>query len=115
MARQFGIITTVSGVTSVVVQSLTRTNSAEVAEARDENGYVTDLKAYSLGETLSIRGLLDASSMSITAGSKLTLNGTDYIVESAEVSETNTGFAEVNLTVRTADGAAIAAYSAPSA
>ena len=33
MARQFGIITTTTGITGIVVNSLTTNNTAEIAEA----------------------------------------------------------------------------------
>jgi pyridoxine 5'-phosphate synthase PdxJ len=114
MARQFGIITTTTGITGIVVNSLTTSNSAEIAEARDENGKITDLKAYSKAETISVSGLLDGS-IGVQAGAKLTLNSVDYIIESVEISETNTGYTEVSLTARTADSAAIAPYAAEEA
>ena len=53
--------------------------------------------------------------MSITPGSKLTLNSVDYIVESVNVSETNTAYATVSISARTADGADIDPYAAQSA
>ena len=111
MARQFGIITTTTGISGIVVNSLSRNKSAEIAEARNEKGEVTDLKAYSKGETISVTGLLDAESITIEPGSKLTL-GKDYIIESVDQSETNTGYAEVTLSARTADSAQIEAYAA---
>ena len=110
MARQFGIITTTTGISGIVVNSFSRNKSAEIAEARNEKGEVTDLKAYSKGETISVTGLLDAESLTIEPGSKLTLGGKDYIIESVDQSETNTGYAEVTLSARTADSAQIEAY-----
>ena len=44
MARKFGIITTVTGVESIIIQSINKKTSVEIAEARDENGTVIDLK-----------------------------------------------------------------------
>ena len=58
MARQFGIITTTTGISGIVVNSFSRNKTAEIAEARNEKGEVTDLKAYSKGETISVTGLL---------------------------------------------------------
>ena len=111
MARQFGIITTTSGIASIVVTSFSTSHSAEIAEARDEEGKVTDLKAYSRGVSVSVRGYLDASEVSIDAGDVLSLNGKDYLVESVNVSETNTNFVEVDFTARTADNALIDPYT----
>lgn len=114
MARQFGIITTTTGITGIVVNSLTTNNTAEIAEARNEKGQVTDLKAYSKGETISITGLLDGD-VTVEAGAKLTLGEKDYIIETVDRNETNTGYVEVSLSARTADAATIDAYTAPSA
>ncbi len=114
MSRQFGIITTTTGITGIVVNSLTTNNTAEIAEARNEKGQVTDLKAYSKGETISITGLLDGD-VTVEAGAKLTLGEKDYIIETVDRNETNIGFVEVSLSARTADAAEIAAYTAPSA
>ena len=110
MARQFGIITTTTGISGIVVNSFSRNKTAEIAEARNEKGEVTDLKAYSKGETISVTGLLDAESITIEPGSKLTLGEKDYIIESVDQSETNTGYVEVTLSARTADSAQIEAY-----
>ena len=112
MARQFGIITTTTGIAGIVVNSFSRNKTAEIAEARNEKGEVTDLKAYSKGETISVTGLLDAESITIEPGSKLTLGEKDYIIESVDQSETNTGYVEVTLSARTADSAQIEAYGA---
>lgn len=114
MSRQFGIITTTTGITGIVVNSLTTNNTAEIAEARNEKGQVTDLKAYSKGETISVTGLLDGD-VTVEAGAKLTLGEKDYIIETVDRNETNIGFVEVSLSARTADAAEIAAYTAPSA
>ena len=112
MAKQFGIITTTTGISGIVVNSLTRNRTAEIAEARNEKGQVTDLKAYSTGETISVTGLLDAEALTIEPGSKLTLGEKDYIIESGDQNETNTGYTEVTLSARTADSADIDPYAA---
>ena len=112
MAKQFGIITTTTGISGIVVNSLTRNRTAEIAEARNEKGQVTDLKAYSTGETISVTGLLDAEALTIEPGSKLTLGEKDYIIESVDQNETNTGYTEVTLSARTADSVDIDPYAA---
>ena len=110
MARKFGIITTVTGVESIIIQSINKKTSVEIAEARDEDGHVTDLKAYSKGQSVDIRALLDADRVSTEAGQTLTIGTKTYIIESTDQAETNTGWVEVSLTARTADSATIAAY-----
>ena len=49
----------------------------------------------------------DAKGKIVKAGSKLTLDAVDYIVESVDKPETNTGFCEATINARTADGATI--------
>lgn len=114
MARQFGIISTPSGtVSGLVVTSFTSSTSAEIAEARNEQGHVTDLKAYSKGTSVSVRGLLDNTEVSVSAGDIFTLNSVDYIIESVNRTETNTAYIEIDFSARTADAAEISAYVAP--
>lgn len=114
MARQFGIISTPSGtISGLVVTSFTSSTSAEIAEARNEQGHVTDLKAYSKGTSVSVRGLLDSTEASVSAGDIFTLASVDYIIESVNRTETNTAYIEIDFSARTADAAEISAYTAP--
>lgn len=111
MARQFGIITTSAGVAGIVTNSFSTKESAEVAEARDETGKVTDVKAYSLRTTYDVKGVLDSASMSVHAGDTVTLGGKTCIVKSVDVSESNTGFAEGTISAEAVDSASVVAYS----
>lgn len=110
MARKFGIVTGVSGLTAgIVIQSLTYNETAETAEARNSTGAITDLAAYSRSTSLSISGLLDESDGTtlVSAGSTLTLGGKNYLIESVDKTESNTDFVRVSLSCRTADSATI--------
>ena len=113
MARQFGIITTVSGITSVVVTSFSEKQNVQIAEARDSRGQITDLKAYSLGVTVHIKGYLDNTACDVQAGDTLELGGRHYIIESISRNETNTAYAEVDITGRSADSAEAEKYPHP--
>ena len=113
MARQFGIITTVSGITSVVVTSFSEKQNVQIAEARDSRGQITDLKAYSLGVTVHIKGYLDNTTCDVQAGDTLELGGRHYIIESISRNETNTAYAEVDITGRSADSAEAEKYPHP--
>ena len=105
MATKFGIITPATGIPEqITINSLTRSKSAEIAEARNEKGQVTDLKAYSKGESISITGVLKADGSAI--------DSKDYIIESAEQTESNTEFVQYSITARTADSAEITEYEA---
>lgn len=110
MARQFGIITTSAGVTGIVTNSLSTKESADVAEARDETGKVTDVKAYSRRTTYDVKGVLDSASLSVHAGDTITLGGKTCIVKSVDVSESNTGFAEGTVSAEAVDDATPVAY-----
>lgn len=114
MARQYGVITTSSGVTGVVVTGVKKGTSIEKAEARDGQGKVTDIKAYSKGKTISLSGLLDSASLSTEAGASITIDSVTYLVESAETNESNTAFADFSISASTADSATISAYSSNS-
>ena len=110
MARQFGIITTSAGIAGIVVNSLSKQESADVAEARDETGKVTDVKAYSRRTTYDIKGVLDSASLSVHAGDTVTLGGKTCIVKNADQDETHTGFAEGSISAETVDDATPVAY-----
>lgn len=112
MARRFGIITNVAGLQcGITVNSVGRGDSVEVAEARDEKGRVTDLKAFSRGDTVSIQGVVDDEKGDIVkSGSKLTLEGKEYLVESVDKPEQHTAFYEATIIARTADDAVIHVY-----
>ena len=112
MSRQFGIITTVSGITSLTVTSFTEKQNVQIAEARESKGAVTDLKAYSLGITVNIKGYLDAAECDVRAGDTLSLGEKVYVIENISRTEKNTAFTEVELTARTADSADVTTYSA---
>lgn len=110
MARKFGIITSVQGLTAgIMVNGLTYNESAESAEARNEQGQIVDLASYSRSTSLSINGYLDESD-GVTlakAGNKLTLDGKEYLIESVDRTESNTDFVQVSLSCRTADDVTI--------
>lgn len=105
---KFGIITTVTGVSeSIVVQSLNKKTSVEIAEARNEQGLVTALKAYSKGYSVDIRALINTDNLKTEAGQTLTIDSKQYIIETTDQAETNVGWVEVSLSARTADSATI--------
>jgi len=111
MARQFGIISTVSGFTGVVVTSFDKQTTVEVAEARDGSGKVTDQKAYSRTTTLTATCLLDSADYSVAAGDSITFDSVSYLITNVTVREQNTEFATVTITAERKDSATIAAYS----
>ena len=116
MARQHGVITTISGLSGVcVLNSLNHDHSAEIAEARDESGKVTDRKAYSRKKTIQGSGLLDTSTIppsEVDAGATLAVGTETYLIESIKVGETNTGYAAFDFTASRCDNETAVAYGA---
>ena len=114
MARKFGVVSVTGGTapfTSMVVQSFSKSTSVEKATAKNEYGKTIDVKAYSKTVSVSIQGLLDAASPDIEAGMTITISGTTFMVDSAEVAESNTDFVRYNITATSEDACVPTAYS----
>lgn len=107
--RKFGIITDVSGITAgIMINSLDFSETVQTAEARDELGRITDIASYSNSKTVSIQGLMDTAKGSVaTAGSIITLDGKQWLIDNVSKRESNTGFVELTISARTADNAQI--------
>ena len=114
--RQFGIITSLTGLTAgICVNSLDTNETVETAEARNEIGAITDLAGYSQRREITVTGVLDtAKGELITAGSILTLGGKSYLVNSVQRRESNQAFVEVTLGCTGADQAEIYIVSSSS-
>ena len=104
MAVTFGVTSTAD---NIVLTDFTSGSNAEIAEARDQNGAITNLHAYSVGKTVTAAGFLSGSGTVPQAGSTITAGSISYLVESSELVESNTDFQKVNLSLRTADSATL--------
>ena len=114
MARSFGIVSVKGGTApfvSIVVQSYTASTSVEKATAKDEDGKTINVKAYSKGKSISVQGLLNASEPDIEAGAVVVLSGTTFLVDTAEVAESNTDFVRYNITASSEDDCIPDAYA----
>lgn len=107
---KFGIVTTVTGISSIIIQSLNLRTNVEIAEARGEDGKVVELKAYSKGKSVDIRALVNADALKTEAGQTLTIDNISYIIESTDQAENNSGWVEVSISAKTADSATITTY-----
>ena len=107
--RSFGIVSDVSGITAgIMINSLDFNETVQTAQARDEYGRITDIASYSNSKTVSIQGLMDSAKGSVaTAGSIITLDGKQWLIDSVAKRESNTGFCELTISARTADNAEI--------
>ena len=88
-----------------IVQSEKETTQAEVAEARDEEGKVFAMKAYSKTSMRTIDALFAAGTTPPEAGALLTLGEWKGIVTEATVKRSNKEFATISITAVCKDSA----------
>lgn len=104
-----------------VVQSCGVNTSQENAEARDEQGKVIELRSYSQSDELSIEALITSGKTPPKAGEKVTISAEkgnlagDYLCTSSNVTQSNTDYQKVSITLQKKDSAAIVPASSPSA
>ena len=104
-----------------VVQSCGVNTSQENAEARDEQGKVIELRSYSQSDELSIEALITSGKTPPKAGEKVTISAQkgnlagDYLCTSSNVTQSNTDYQKVSITLQKKDSAAIVPASSPSA
>ena len=103
MAVQFGVVTTATGVGSIIIQSITSNDSVQTAQALDELGNIVAINGYSRANSGSIQALLDGS-ISVAAGDTITIGGEEKIVTGVDLNETNTGYAEATISFEGAPG-----------
>ena len=112
MARQFGIISNTSGgVAGCVLNTVRRSTTAQTAEARGEDGKITDRWFYSREEHVSLSGVMDGSALSVKAGDTITYGGKSYGVVSTSMDETSTGAATFSIEGSAPDSASLHTYS----
>jgi len=113
--RQFGILTTVSGLSGVMVlNNVTYSETVEIAEARDESGKVTNRKAYSKTTTVKGDGVLDTTTVPATAisgGETITIDSKSFLIESADFTQVNTDYAKGSFTATRKDDETLSAYA----
>lgn len=107
--RKWGIISDVSGITAgVMINSLDFSETVQTAQCRDELGRITDIASYSNSKSVNIQGVMDTAKGSVaTAGSIITLDGKQWLIDNVSKRESNTGFVELTISARTADNAEI--------
>lgn len=104
-----------------VVQSCGVNTSQENAEARDEQGKVIELRSYSQSDELSIEALITSGKTPPKAGEKVTISAEkgdlagDYLCTSSNVTQSNTDYQKVSITLQKKDSAAIVPASSTSA
>lgn len=105
--RLFGIISDKTGIPSaLIVNNLNRSQAAQIAEARDENGKVIQQQAYSIQKSVNLNGITTAADP-IDAGKQITIAGENYLIDQAAQNESNTAFVDVSISAVHSDEAAI--------
>lgn len=103
MTVSFG--TSATGNTVGIVQSEKETTQAEIAEARDEEGKVFAMKAYSKTSMRTIEALFSSGTTPPEAGALLTLGDWKGIVTEATIKRSNKEFTTISITAVCKDSA----------
>lgn len=111
MARQFGVISTNGSLAASLLQNITKSSSAEIAEAQNEKGKRTDMIAYSRTETISCDFVMDTGDTLPQVGSKVTIGGVEGLVTEISINESNTAYTSGSMTIETKDSAALVDYA----
>lgn len=102
------------GVTSTggygILQSLSETETAEIAEGRSALGKVTDQKAYSKTVEATAEGLFNGDTLG-GAGTSLQIGSVTGLITNQSKGQTNTGYQTISATVQKKDAATQVAYS----
>lgn len=113
MTQKTGIISNAlrAATAGITVNSVMRRETAEIAEMRNIKGKVTDLAAYSCGETITVKGVVDeAGGEIVRAGAVLELDAGSYLIVSVDKPESGSG--EVTIVARAADEANLTGFPA---
>ena len=102
----FGTASYKGAVSGLIITSIKTGDNAQAAEAMDEDGTIIQIDMYGKKKTLQIEGTVSGGSLGLAAGGTLTINGTNYMIESVEVTQTNTGHQTASITA-SAPGEAI--------
>ena len=96
-----------------IVQSCGVNTSQENAEAKDEQGKTIEMRSFSQTTELSVEALVASGKTPPKAGEKVTVgaaNGElagDYLCTSSNVTQSNTDYQKVSVTLQRKDSAAI--------
>lgn len=93
-----------------LIQSESRNESVEVAEARDAAGKIIEQRGYSKTEERQFEALIDANVTLPAIGTEVTVGEWSGLVTSLQKTYSNTEYAKVSVTVQKKDAAAIVGY-----
>ena len=109
MPINFGIIKSINGttVTGCVLNSVNSSTSAQKADAQNEEGATTDIWYFSKEKSVSVRGVLATTSLSVEAGQTIVFRGGTFGVNSTSVDEQNRAATTFSIDASTSDNATI--------
>ena len=96
-----------------IVQSCGVNTSQENAEAKDEQGKTIEMRSFSQTTELSVEALVTSGKTPPKAGEKVTVSAAngelagDYLCTSSNVTQSNTDYQKVSVTLQRKDSAAI--------
>lgn len=96
-----------------IVQSCGVNTSQENAEAKDEQGKTIEMRSFSQTTELSVEALVTSGKTPPKAGEKVTVGAAkgelagDYLCTSSNVTQSNTDYQKVSVTLQRKDSAAI--------
>lgn len=108
MAYSFGVTST-GGYGAL--QSVTESQTAELAEVRDESGKIVEQKAYSKTVETAFEGVFDSEDTPAGAGASLTVGSNTGLITSQEITENNDNYKRISGTIQKKDSASQVAYS----
>ena len=112
--RHFGIVSVRGGTApfvSIIIQGFDQTSNVDKAIAKNEDGKTINVKAYSKATSITCQGLLNADEPDVEAGAVVVVKGMTCLVDSSQITESNTDFVHYNLTLSSEDGCVPEAYS----
>lgn len=87
MATVIGLATYAGAVAGLELQDCTEGESASTVAPMKENGDIDTIGVYAKKKTINFNGNITGSSLAVSVGAELTVNGTSYTITSVQKKE----------------------------
>ena len=111
MARTFAVTGTATDLSSSLIQSIEDSSDAEIAQARNASGAISDEKAYSATQKVTVEFITDSGDTLPSVGTSAVTSAMTGLVENVTETERNTEFQSGRFTVTKGDSATQVAIS----
>ena len=98
MAITFGTIAYKDKVTGVYISSIKKDQTGSSVDTMNEAGEVVQIDRYGKKLTIQVDGTVKDDISTLKIGAKLTIDGTEYIIDTVSTTQTNTGHYTLSLT-----------------